>query len=212
MSETYFCPKCGAQMNLLTGGAYCPTCGHVAPVSSLGSPPAALPPYVTSIGVQTLTEKSAEGRRKMTDTAAKIDAAKKELNGYYDLVRKTRNLKNNLDELRGRMESIKVFQGGERVSASKKNTDTLEYYIDKCAALEAKIAANIWEMSAKQDEIEGKINELSGVYADILHKRYIERKSFEKIAVECNYSYRQTRRLHKRALFEFATKMASNVP
>lgn len=134
----------------------------------------------------------------------KIDAAKKELNGYYDLVRKTRNLKNNLDELRGRMESIRVFQGGERVSASKKNTDTLEYYIDKCAALEAKIAANIWEMSAKQDEIESKINELSGVYADILHKRYIERKSFEKIAVECNYNYRWTRRLHTRALIAFA--------
>lgn len=204
MSEIYFCPKCGAQMNLLTGGAYCPACGHVAPVASLGSPPAALPPYVASAGVQTMTENSAEGRRKMTDTAAKIDAAKKELNGYYDIVRKTRNLKNNLDELRGRMESIKVFQGGERVSASKKNTDTLEYYIDKCAALEAKIAANIWEMSAKQAEIEGKINELSGVYADILHKRYIERKSFEKIAVECNYTWRWVMRLHRRALIAFS--------
>lgn len=199
MSETYFCPKCGAQMNLLTGGAYCPTCGCTVTL-----PAGLLQTALTSTGVQILTEKSEEGRRKMTDTAAKIDAAKKELNGYYDLVRKTRNLKNNLDELRGRMESIKVFQGGERVSASKKNTDTLEYYIDKCAALEAKIAANIWEMSAKQDEIEGKINELSGVYADILHKRYIERKSFEKIAVECNYNYRWTRRLHTRALIAFA--------
>lgn len=205
MSETYFCPKCGVQMNLLTGGAYCPACGCTVTL-----PAGLLQTALTSTGVQILTEKSEEGRRKMTDTAAKIDAAKKELNSYYDLVRKTRNLKNNLDELRGRMESIKVFQGGERVSASKKNTDTLEYYIDKCAALEAKIAANIWEMSAKQDEIEGKINELSGVYADILHKRYIERKSFEKIAVECNYSYRQTRRLHKRALFEFATKRNSD--
>lgn len=199
MSETYFCPKCGAQMKLLTGGAYCPACGCTVTL-----PAGLLQTALTSTGVQTMTEKSEEGRRKMTDTAAKIDAAKKELNGYYDLVRKTRNLKNNLDELRARMESIRVFQGGERVSASKKNTDTLEYYIDKCAALEAKIAANIWEMSAKQDEIEGKINELSGVYADILHKRYIERKSFEKIAVECNYNYRWTRRLHTRALIAFA--------
>lgn len=199
MSETYFCPKCGAQMNLLTGGAYCPACG-----CTVTPPVGLLQTALTSTGVQILTENSAKGRRKMTDTAAKIDAAKKELNSYYDLVRKTRNLKNNLDELRGRMESIRVFQGGERVSASKKSTDTLEYYIDKCAALEAKIAANIWEMSAKQDEIEGKINELSGVYADILHKRYIERKSFEKIAVECNYNYRWTRRLHTRALIAFA--------
>lgn len=203
MSETYFCPKCGAQMNLLTGGAYCPACGCVVTL-----PAGLLQTALTSTGVQILTENSAEGRRKMTDTAAKIDAAKKELNGYYDLVRKTRNLKNNLDELRGRMESIKVFQGGERVSASKKNTDTLEYYIDKCAALEAKIAANIWEMSAKQDELTSKINSLAAPLAEILYKRYIERKRFEKIAVECNYSWRHTMRLNHEALLAYAAKMA----
>lgn len=208
MNETYFCPKCGAQMNLLTGGAYCPACGCTVTLPAPGLLPTALPPYVVSTSVQSLTENSAEGRRKMTDTAAKIDAAKKELNGYYDLVRKTRNLKNNLDELRGRMESIKVFQGGERVSASKKNTDTLEYYIDKCAALEAKIAANIWEMSAKQDEMTSKINSLAEPLAEILYKRYIERKRFEKIAVECNYSWRHTMRLNHEALLAYAAKMA----
>lgn len=195
-------------MNLLTGGAYCPACGCTVTLPAPGLLPTALPPYVVSTSVQSLTENSAKGRRKMTDTAAKIDAAKKELNGYYDLVRKTRNLKNNLDELRGRMESIKVFQGGERVSASKKNTDTLEYYIDKCAALEAKIAANIWEMSAKQDELTSKINSLAAPLAEILYKRYIERKRFEKIAVECNYSWRHTMRLNHEALLAYAAKMA----
>lgn len=208
MSEIYFCPKCGAQMNLLTGGAYCPACGCTVALPLLDLPSTALPSYEANIGMQILTGKSAKGRRKMTDTAAKIDAAKKELNGYYDLVRKTRNLKNNLDELRGRMESIKVFQGGERVSASKKNTDTLEYYIDKCAALEAKIAANIWEMSAKQDELTMKINSLAAPLAEILYKRYIERKRFEKIAVECNYSWRHTMRLNHEALLSYAEKMA----
>lgn len=208
MNETYFCPKCGAQMNLLTGGAYCPACGCTVTLPLLDLPPTALPSYEANIGMQILTGKSAEGRRKMTDTAAKIDAAKKELNSYYDLVRKTRNLKNNLDELRGRMESIRVFQGGERVSASKKNTDTLEYYIDKCAALEAKIAANIWEMSAKQDELTSKINSLAAPLAEILYKRYIERKRFEKIAVECNYSWRHTMRLNHEALLAYAAKMA----
>ena len=128
----------------------------------------------------------------------KIQKAKQELNEYYDLVRKARNLKNNLEELRTRMQAIKVFAGGERVSGGQKQTDRLEIYIDKCAALEREIASTIWEMSAKQNEIEQKINRLSGVCADILHKRYIERKSFEKIAVECNYSYR-----HKKALLKF---------
>lgn len=133
----------------------------------------------------------------------KIQSAKQELNQYYDLLRKGQNLKSNLEELRTRMQAIKVFAGGERVSGGQKQTDRLEIYIDKCAALEREIASTIWEMSAKQNEIEQKINRLSGVCADILHKRYIERKSFEKIAVECNYSYRNIKYLHKKALLKF---------
>lgn len=133
----------------------------------------------------------------------KIQRAKQELNQYYDLLKKGQNLKHNLDELRTRMESIKVFAGGERVSSSQKQTDKLETYIDKCSELEQRIAATIWEMSEKQNEIEQKINRLSGVFVNILHKRYIERKSFEKIAVECNYSYRNIKYLHKKALLKF---------
>ncbi len=142
----------------------------------------------------------------------KIQSAKQELNQYYDLLRKGQNLKSNLEELRTRMQAIKVFAGGERVSGGQKQTDRLEIYIDKCAALEHEIAATIWEMSERQNEIEQKINRLSGMFADILHKRYIERKSFEKIAVECNYSYRQVKRLHHRALFAYCEKMSPNVP
>lgn len=143
----------------------------------------------------------------MTDRE-KIQAAKAELNSYYDLFRKTQNLRNNLAELRSRMESIRVFQGSERVQGGHNNTDTLEYYIDKCTALEGKIAGNIWAMSDRQNEIESKINTLQGVCAVVLHKRYIERKRFEEIAVECNYAWRQIMRLHKRALLQFAEKMS----
>lgn len=62
----------------------------------------------------------------MTDNE-KIQTAKAELNSYYDLFRKMRNLKNNLDELRGRMESIRVFQGGERVAAENIAEDLKEW-------------------------------------------------------------------------------------
>ena len=61
----------------------------------------------------------------------KIQSAKQELNQYYDLLRKGQNLKNNLEELRSRMQAIKVFAGGERVSGGQKQTDRLETYIDK---------------------------------------------------------------------------------
>lgn len=133
----------------------------------------------------------------------KIQSAKQELNQYYDLLRKGQNLKNNLDELRTRMQAIKVFAGGERVSGGQKQTDRLEIYIDKCAALEREIAATIWDMSERQNEIEQKINRLTGMFADILHKRYIERKSFEKIAVELNYAFRYTKGLHRKALLKY---------
>ena len=50
----------------------------------------------------------------------KIQSAKQELNQYYDLLRKGQNLKSNLEELRTRMQAIKVFAGGERVSGGQK--------------------------------------------------------------------------------------------
>ena len=77
--------------------------------------------------------------------------------------------------------------------------------------MEREIAATIWEMSAKQNEIEQKINRLTGVLADILHKRYIERKRFEVIAVECSYAWRQVMRLHRKALLQYGEKMSCNV-
>ena len=64
MSETYFCPKCGAQMNLLTGGAYCPNCGHVALKWELDLPPAGLSPYETMLGVQTMAENIVEDSKE----------------------------------------------------------------------------------------------------------------------------------------------------
>ena len=61
MSEIYFCPKCGAQMNLLTGGAYCPACGCTVTLPLLDLPPTALPSYEANIGMQILTGKIAGG-------------------------------------------------------------------------------------------------------------------------------------------------------
>ena len=43
-------------------------------------------------------------------------------------------------------------------------------------------------------------------YYDILFSRYIEKKTFEKIASDMNYSFRNTTRLHGKALKEFEKK------
>lgn len=75
---------------------------------------------------------------------------------------------------------------------------------------------------AKLDELERKTNDLMVVYVNkrnkitdqidamddkviygILFARYIENKTFERIAADMNYSFRQITRLHAKALIEF---------
>jgi DNA-directed RNA polymerase specialized sigma subunit len=43
----------------------------------------------------------------------------------------------------------------------------------------------------------------------VLFARYIEQKTFERIAADMNYSFRQITRLHRRAIFEFEKKYGS---
>lgn len=78
---------------------------------------------------------------------------------------------------------------------------------------------------AKLDELERKTNDLMVVYANkrnkitdqidamedkviygILFARYIENKTFERIAADMDYSFRQICRLHTKALQEFEKK------
>ena len=78
---------------------------------------------------------------------------------------------------------------------------------------------------AKIDELEKKLDETIDKYVDlknriveqiesmedentynILFSRYIEKKSFELIAIEMDYSWRQIIRLHGKALRQFEEK------
>lgn len=59
-----------------------------------------------------------------------------------------------------------------------------------------------WELMRKRVEISNTIAMLNdGVLQQILYDRYVERKSFEQIAVDIGYSWRHTIRLHGTALF-----------
>lgn len=59
------------------------------------------------------------------------------------------------------------------------------------------------------DEKHKIINQIQGLqnsnYIDILHKRYVEFKSFEVIAMEMNFTYQYTVELHGKALIAFKT-------
>lgn len=76
--------------------------------------------------------------------------------------------------------------------------------VDRYIDLEKEIRAQIAEYRAKRHIIVGKIQELTeDIYTELLYKRYVEFKRFERIADEMGYSYDYIRRMHGRALRAF---------
>lgn len=74
---------------------------------------------------------------------------------------------------------------------------------DRIAELESDIDRKVDELVAVKREILLAIHQSTDRrYRLVLLKRYIDNKTFEKIAVEMQYSYKQVCRLHGRALIE----------
>lgn len=74
---------------------------------------------------------------------------------------------------------------------------------DKLAVLDGKIDERIDKLVAVKAEIMDMIAQLKDWrYREILKRRYIDMQTFERIAVDMNYSWRQVIRLHGGALVE----------
>lgn len=87
-----------------------------------------------------------------------------------------------------------------------KQTDLSDYMV-KLDHVLYKVIRTKQECMVTKLEIECRIADMpDGVDSSILHKRYIEFKSWEQICVDLDYSWRQTHRLHSKALSNF--KMA----
>lgn len=82
---------------------------------------------------------------------------------------------------------------------------------DKLAEYEDMIDQRVDELYETKQEIQLAIAKLDNpIYRELLQRRYIDNKPLEVIAVENNYSYRHTCRLHGKALLAIE-KMALNV-
>ena len=118
---------------------------------------------------------------------------------------RARNIDREIDELLterteviARLTSITQKLTGETVQASKD-----PHKFDRIVELEFEIDRQIDELVAVKAEIENGISKLTdGRYREILRLRYISGKTFEEIAVRICYSYKQTCRLHGRALLK----------
>ena len=111
-----------------------------------------------------------------------------------------------ISQLRELTMSVSAVKNEERVQTTP-NFDKIGTAYCKIEAMEENLDKLIDEFVDKKNLIISQIDKIENeTYYEILFARYIEKKTFEKIADEMNYSFRNTTRLHGRALREFEMK------
>lgn len=123
--------------------------------------------------------------------------------------RLNRMINNKLVELAQLKElacSISSITNEERVMTTQ-NFDRIGTKQAKIDEMERKIDTLVDDYIIKRDQIVSQIDSMEdeNVY-NVLFSKYIEKKTFEVIATEMNYSWRQTIRLHGIALKKFEQK------
>ena len=111
-----------------------------------------------------------------------------------------------ISQLRELAMSVSAVKNEERVQTTP-NFDKIGNSYCKIEAMEEKLDKLIDEFVDKKNLIISQIDKIENeTYYEILFARYIEKKTFEKIADEMAYSWRQIIRLHGGALQEFEKK------
>ena len=109
-------------------------------------------------------------------------------------------------QLKDMVASISAPQSGERVQTTP-NFDKIGTKYAKIDEMERKIDGMVDELVDKKEKIIQQIDSMEDENAyNILFARYIEKKTFEVIATEMKYSWRQVVRLHGTALKQFEKK------
>ena len=120
-----------------------------------------------------------------------------------------RIIKNKLTELAQLKElslGLSAIPKDERVQTTP-NFDKIGTAYAKIDEMERKLDEMIDDYVDKKQTIISQIEKIEEeTYYDILFSRYIEKKTFEKIASDMHYSFRNTTRLHGKALNAFERK------
>lgn len=122
------------------------------------------------------------------------------------LNRQIQNKLSEISQLRDLSMGIRAISNEERVQTTP-NFDKIGTSIAKIDEMERNLDKMIDEYVEKKNVIISQIDSMEDeVIYNILFARYIEKKTFEKIATEMTYSFRQITRLHGKALIEFEKK------
>lgn len=128
------------------------------------------------------------------------------LNQISRLNRMINNKLTEITQLRELSCSISVIGNEEKVKSSS-DPDKIGSTYAKIDEMERNLDKTIDEYTDKKNLIIGQIDSIEDEdYYNILFSRYIEKKTFEVIATEMNFSYRNVTRLHGRALKAFEDK------
>lgn len=124
--------------------------------------------------------------------------------GRYD-----RLINNKLVELaqyRSMACSVSAVKNDERVQSSP-SYDTMDKIVSKIEQMENEIDMLVDRYIDNKQIIISQIDSMSDEMTyQILFSRYVEQKTFEKMAIEMNYCYKQIIRRHGKALQEFEQK------
>lgn len=124
--------------------------------------------------------------------------------GRYD-----RLINNKLVELaqyRSMACSVSAVKNDEKVQSSP-SYDTMDKIVSKIEQMENEIDILVDRYIDNKRIIISQIDSMSDEMTyQILFSRYVEQKTFEKMAIEMNYCYKQIIRRHGKALQEFEQK------
>jgi len=123
------------------------------------------------------------------------------LNRYRDNEREIRRLRNEIQRWKDSayITSVKYTGAGGGTDGQ----DKLQVNVERLVRLQNRLTAQMRARIQLRGEIEDAIESVPDDRLQLLLRyRYIEGLTFERIAVELNYSWRQTVRMHGRALSE----------
>lgn len=126
---------------------------------------------------------------------------KEYLNQYRFAVTRAQSALDLRDELRGIAERITPAYQATGAAAQHNASDKLGKSVANIMDAESIVDSEIEMLIATEREVQKTIDAVKDkALCELLYKRYINGKTFEMIAVEMNYSYRQITRMHGAAL------------
>ena len=125
---------------------------------------------------------------------------KDDLKEYTSIKKELKQIQFKLKELEERKTSIKSMIISDMNVQTSHNNNSIEDLLIKIEECIEEYNKKEIKLYNKQLEIENCINNLEPIERIIMRLRYIEGKTFEQIAVDLNYSWRHTIRIHGKIL------------